>query len=70
MHFKVRLETCYTRFNSVIPTLCPQSRGLQKLSIKAQVLNTNLVAMCMSYGDTYPRYLLRAMQAPRFSAGW
>jgi hypothetical protein len=28
-------------------------RRLQKLSIKVQVLNTNLVAMCMPYGDAY-----------------
>jgi hypothetical protein len=28
-------------------------RWLQKLSIKVQVLNANLVAMCMSYGDAY-----------------
>jgi hypothetical protein len=26
---------------------------LQKLSIKVQVLNANLVAMCMPYGDAY-----------------
>jgi hypothetical protein len=26
-------------------------RWLQKLSIKVQVLNANLVAMCMPYGD-------------------
>jgi hypothetical protein len=30
-------------------------RWLQKLSIKVQVLNANLVAMCMPYGDAYPR---------------
>jgi hypothetical protein len=28
-------------------------RWLQKLSIKVQVLNANLVAMCMPYGDAY-----------------
>jgi hypothetical protein len=28
-------------------------RWLQKLSIKVQVLNANLVAMCMLYGDAY-----------------
>jgi hypothetical protein len=28
-------------------------RRLQKLSIKVQVLNANLVAMCMPYGDAY-----------------
>jgi hypothetical protein len=28
-------------------------RRLQKLSIKVQVLNANLVAMCMPYGDVY-----------------
>jgi hypothetical protein len=28
-------------------------RWLQKLSIKVQVLNTNLVAMCLPYGDAY-----------------
>jgi hypothetical protein len=28
-------------------------RWLQKLSIKVQVLNANLVAMCMPYGDPY-----------------
>jgi hypothetical protein len=29
------------------------SRWLQKLSIKVQVLNANLVGMCMPYGDAY-----------------
>jgi hypothetical protein len=28
-------------------------RWLQKLSIKVQVLNANLIAMCMPYGDAY-----------------
>jgi hypothetical protein len=28
-------------------------RWLQKLSIKDKVLNANLVAMCMPYGDAY-----------------
>jgi hypothetical protein len=28
-------------------------RWLQKLSINVQVLNANLVAMCMPYGDAY-----------------
>jgi hypothetical protein len=28
-------------------------RWLQKLSIKVQVLNANLVAMCKPYGDAY-----------------
>jgi hypothetical protein len=28
-------------------------RWLQKLSFKVQVLNANLVAMCMPYGDAY-----------------
>jgi hypothetical protein len=28
-------------------------RWLQKLSIKVQVINGNLVAMCMPYGDAY-----------------
>jgi hypothetical protein len=29
------------------------TRWLQKLSIKVQVLDANLVAMCMPYGDAY-----------------
>jgi hypothetical protein len=33
--------------------LFPHRRWLQKLSIKVQVLNANLVAMCMPYGDAY-----------------
>jgi hypothetical protein len=34
-------------------------RWLQKLSIKVQVLNTNLVAMCMPYGAYHTRSVTR-----------